>query len=139
MKTIKASAEMYALGQINLQQLEEACGGPVPQVVQNYVKAYTKEFNAYQAYCKAKSETAINGILLQSYIQRQEQPPLNPVALIVFQNGVKAAVIGCSKGTMIEWLKRHPEVEVYKNLKVGDTFHLVNYVDLQYRYEHETF
>lgn len=73
MKTIKASAEMYALGQINLQQLEEACGGPVPQVVQNYVKAYTKEFNAYQAYRKAKSETVISGILLQSYIQRQEK------------------------------------------------------------------
>jgi hypothetical protein len=52
--------------------LEEACGGPVPQVVQNYVKAYTKEFNAYQAYRKAKSETVISDILLQSYIQRQE-------------------------------------------------------------------
>lgn len=121
---------MYALGQINLQQLEEACGGSVPQVVQEYVKAYTKEFNAYQAYCKAKSETGIRYLLLRSYIQRQGQS-INPVALIVFQNGKKAAVIGCSKGTMIAWLKRHPEVKVYKNPKVGDTVYLVNYVDLQ--------
>lgn len=138
MKTIKASAEMYALGQINLQQLEEACGGPVPQVVQNYVKAYTKEFNAYQAYRKAKSETMISDIVLQSYIQRQEQLPLNPAALIVFQNGVKAAVVGCSKDVMKDWLKRHPEVHAYHDLRVGDTFYVVNYVDLQYRYENET-
>lgn len=138
MKTIKASAEMYALGQINLQQLEEACGGPVPQVVQNYVKAYTKEFNAYQAYRKAKSETVISDILLQSYIQRQEKLPLNPAAVIVFQNGIKAAVVGCSTDVMKDWLKRHPEVSVYNDLRAGDTFYVVNYVDLQHRYENET-
>ena len=138
MSKIKSSAEAYALGQINLQQLEEVCGGPVPQVVQNYISSYTKEFNTYQAYRKAKSETAISDILLQSYLQRQEQLPLHPAALIVFQNGVKAAVVGCSKDVMKDWLKRHPEVSVYHDLRVGDTFYVVNYVDLQYRYEHET-
>ena len=138
MSKIKSSAEAYALGQINLQQLEEVCGGPVPQVVQNYISSYTKEFNAYQAYRKARSETAISDILLQSYIQRQEQLPLNPAALIIFQNGVKAAVVGCSKDVMKDWLKRHPEVHAYHDLRVEDTFYVINYVDLQYRYENET-
>ncbi len=77
MSKIMESAELYALGQITFQQLEEACGGKVTESVINYARAYEHEFNLHQQLKKLQEqyEEAIQrthefGIELESNISR---------------------------------------------------------------------
>lgn len=56
MSKIKDAAELYALGQICFQQLEETCGGKVTQSVINYVQAYKHEFNLQQQIKKLQEQ-----------------------------------------------------------------------------------
>lgn len=56
MSKIKSAAEMYALGQISFQQLEEACGGKVTESVINYARAYEHEFNLHQQLNKLQEQ-----------------------------------------------------------------------------------
>lgn len=54
MKTIKSMAELYALGSASFKDLEEACGGRVPEVVFNYVQAYIREYNAAMEFAASQ-------------------------------------------------------------------------------------
>lgn len=54
MKTIKSMAELYALGSASFKDLEEVCGGRVPEVVFNYVQAYIREYNAAMEYAASQ-------------------------------------------------------------------------------------
>ncbi len=54
MKTIKSMAELYALGSASFKDLEEVCGGRVPEVVFNYVQAYRREYNAAMKYAASQ-------------------------------------------------------------------------------------
>lgn len=54
MKTIKSMAELYALGSASFKDLEEVCGGRVPEVVFNYVQAYQQEYNAAMEYAASQ-------------------------------------------------------------------------------------
>lgn len=56
MSKIKDAAELYALGQIPFQQLEETCGGKVTESVINYVRACEHEFNLYQQIKKLQEQ-----------------------------------------------------------------------------------
>ena len=56
MSKIKDAAELYALGQIFFQQLEETCGGRVTESVINYVRAYEHEFNLHQQIKKLQDQ-----------------------------------------------------------------------------------
>lgn len=54
---VKTAAEYYALGAITLEQLAEACGGIIPQVVADYAKAYGDEYDAWCEWHKAQEKT----------------------------------------------------------------------------------
>lgn len=133
MKTIKASAEMYALGQINLQQLEEACGGPVPQAVMDYVKAYGAEYDAHVAHMKAQADTKTKLFTLESYI-RSLTPPEHKNRKAVGQfkkSGVKFLIDGCSVFEGKAIIYNNPEMEeCTQPLKVGDVLYVIHYKDL---------
>ena len=47
-------AELYALGSASFKDLEEACGGRVPEVVFKYVQAYIREYNAAMEYAASQ-------------------------------------------------------------------------------------
>ena len=124
MKTIKASAEMYALGGITLQQLEEVCGGTVPQVVMDYVKAYGAEYDAHVAHMKAQADTRTALFALESYIRSlTPQEHKNRKAIGQFKkSGIKFLIDGCSVFEGKE--------ECTQPLKIGDVLYVIHYKDL---------
>lgn len=133
MKTIKASAEMYALGQINLQQLEEACGGSVPQAVMDYVKAYGAEYDAHMAHMKAQADTRTALFALESYIRSlTPQEHKNRKAFGQFKkSGIKFLIDGCSVFEGKAIIFNNPEMEeCTQPLKVGDVLYVMHYKDL---------
>ena len=113
MKTIKASAEMYALGGITLQQLEEVCGGTVPQVVMDYVKAYGAEYDAHVAHMKAQADTRTALFALESYIRSlTPQEHKNRKAMGQFKkSGIKFLIDGCSVFEGKAIIFNNPEME----------------------------
>lgn len=133
MKTIKASAEMCALGGITLQQLEEVCGGTVPQVVMDYVKAYGAEYDAHVAHMKAQADTRTTLFALESYIRSLTPPEhKNRKAMGQFKkSGIKFLIDGCSVFEGKAIIYNSPEMEeCTEPLKVGDVLYVINYKDL---------
>ena len=68
MKTIKSMAELYALGSASFKDLEEVCGGRVPEVVFNYVQAYKREYNAAMEYAASQDALRTTEIELDESI-----------------------------------------------------------------------
>ena len=133
MKTIKASAEMYALGGITLQQLEEVCGGTVPQAVMDYVKAYGAEYDAHVAHMKAQADTKMKLFTLESYIRGlTPQEYKNRKAMGQFKkSGIKFMIDGCSVFEGKAIIYNSPEMEeCTEPLKVGDVLYVIHYKDL---------
>lgn len=133
MKTIKSMSEMYALGGITLQQLEEVCGGTVPQVVMDYVKAYGAEYDAHVAHMKAQADTRTTLFALESYIRSLTPPEhKNRKAMGQFKkSGIKFLIDGCSVFEGKAIIYNNPEMEeCTQPLKVGDMLYVINYKDL---------
>lgn len=62
---MKTAAEYYALRAINIDQLTEACGGTIPQIVADYADAYGQEYDAWCEWRKAqvKTQQALKNLL----------------------------------------------------------------------------
>lgn len=124
---------MYALGGITLQQLEEVCGGTVPQVVMDYVEAYGAEYDAHMAHMKAQADTKTKLFTLESYIRSlTPSEHKNRKAMGQFKkSGVKFLIDGCSVFEGKAIIFNNPEMEeCTQPLKVGDVLYVIHYKDL---------